>query len=70
MYKNLAQSETFDPRAELKKNKQMIEEYLRRRAKMAWVNTYHMLDFIVCMCQGCENQSRSAATAKSQLIRS
>jgi hypothetical protein len=36
MYKNLAQSETFDPRAELKKNKQMIEEYLRRRAKMAW----------------------------------
>uniref|UniRef100_A0A914ZUQ7 Activin types I and II receptor domain-containing protein n=1 Tax=Parascaris univalens TaxID=6257 RepID=A0A914ZUQ7_PARUN len=36
MYKNYAEAEIFDPRMELKKAKNVIEAYLRRRAKAAW----------------------------------
>uniref|UniRef100_A0A914XU51 VWFA domain-containing protein n=1 Tax=Plectus sambesii TaxID=2011161 RepID=A0A914XU51_9BILA len=36
MYSNYAQSEVFDPRLELKQNKKDIEEYLKKRSKMAW----------------------------------
>lgn len=37
MYKNYGEVEIFDPRIELKKTKNAVEAYLKRRAKVAWV---------------------------------
>lgn len=42
MYKNYGEVEIFDPRIELKKAKNSIEAYLKRRAKAAWVSLFFL----------------------------
>lgn len=61
MYKDYAEVEIYDPRVELKRAKNTIENYLRRRTKVAWVivclvNLSHMKKMpiqkkvVVCIC--------------------
>ncbi|VDK35862.1 unnamed protein product [Gongylonema pulchrum] len=40
MYKNYGEVEIFDPRVELKKAKNSVETYLKRRAKAAWASSF------------------------------